>query len=625
MARSSRSSPASSRTSPPRRDLSRRGRAQCSAPVLPLRKPPASPEPGRAASGVSSSAPSVWDKALPHRRRSGGPAGSAAGGEMEAAPEVVHLALERGRLVQSARGPPTPRPATLQCQSSSQGLTSSAASVLHPPSGSWVQTAEGPSVELVPGGGGMLRVTAQLQRADGSWRAAAAEYDDGDEMNNRDGHFAHSIYHIGGEACCGLGDRGRERRGMPTGERAACADCALRILRRSPDRPPGGVVLAEAGTQCGAAPPGPPPALVPAAVPGPDPAHAARQTGTQGVVLCEAAARAVLEEWAADWSLFHRMKQDELATIDTLAGVRELATRAIDLQERHDALCRQHREVQGDHRVLTKRYGRLEQRAAAVAAVAQSFRVARVLGRGSYGTVVQTVPDHGAAAEVIKVPHTADAAAHESRGARLVLRAFGRAPPPGLEALVPKGELRLGGRQCMVYPLCGGGNMHHLLQAGRLAASRVEQCARRLLAGLGALHAAGLVHGDVKLENILLTSSGQPALGDVGLLRTEKECARHSGGGWGTPAYLAPEADTGPNSRGADVWALGCALWEMAAGDLTWWSEVLEQGLPHSERAAWAMRRIERAPAPLRRLIGGMLRTDPARRLTAPEAAAALR
>eukprot|EP01062_Namystynia_karyoxenos_P064246 TRINITY_DN5715_c0_g1_i3.p2 TRINITY_DN5715_c0_g1~~TRINITY_DN5715_c0_g1_i3.p2 ORF type:complete len:459 (+),score=138.08 TRINITY_DN5715_c0_g1_i3:138-1379(+) len=413
---------------------------------------------------------------------------------------------------------------------------------------------------------------------------------------------------------------------MPTWDRAACADCALRIMRRSPDRP-----CCDASTQCDPPLPCTPPELTAAqprgssADPAPSAERAPWRAGVQVVVDGESASRAVLEECALDWGHFHVMWEDGLCMTDAVADMKLVATRAMELAEKHEALREQHQQLAADHRELKKSYKRMAQRSAAVAAVAQQYRVARVLGRGSYGTVVQTVPDRGGAPEAIKVPHDDGAAAHEARGARLVRRAFGRAPPPGLEGLVPRAELRLEGRQCMVFPLCGGGNMHTLLQGGKLAPKRVEHYARRLLSGLQALHAARLVHSDVKLENILITSSGQPTLADVGLLRTESECARRSEGGWGTHAYLSPEAEAGPSGCPADMWALGCAVWEMLLGDLTWWSEVLADGVSHSDRAAWAAQRAARAPAPLRALIGGLLRTAPARRLTAAQAAAVLR
>ena len=110
--------------------------------------------------------------------------------------------------------------------------------------------------------------------------------------------------------------------------------------------------------------------------------------------------------------------------------------------------------------------------------------------------------------------------------------------------------------------------------ADRMAAGPVDQGWLRKVAGdvlgaLGAAHAAGLVHRDVKPGNILIADDGCAKVADFGIAKSLEVSGDLTGTGllFGTPAYLAPERLQGhPATERSDLYALGVVLYEALAG-----------------------------------------------------------
>jgi formylglycine-generating enzyme required for sulfatase activity len=120
----------------------------------------------------------------------------------------------------------------------------------------------------------------------------------------------------------------------------------------------------------------------------------------------------------------------------------------------------------------------------------------------------------------------------------------------------------------------GGRNLHDLLEEQRRldvvdrswygsVAKLVESVAR----GLSELHRVGVLHGDVKPSNVLLTQTGEPKIGDLGLARSVRQVstASRADSFVGTIAYAAPELVLGPAQAGVrcDVYSLGVMLYEL--------------------------------------------------------------
>jgi eukaryotic-like serine/threonine-protein kinase len=118
----------------------------------------------------------------------------------------------------------------------------------------------------------------------------------------------------------------------------------------------------------------------------------------------------------------------------------------------------------------------------------------------------------------------------------------------------------------------------------RFAPKRAVSVVRQVLAALAHAHAQGVIHRDVKPENIILTRTEghgeQPRLLDFGLGKLRGEESVLSGVAPGTPAYLSPELASGERvDERADIYAVGTMLFELLTGQKPFYSAVLAEML----------------------------------------------
>ncbi|NGY62894.1 Stk1 family PASTA domain-containing Ser/Thr kinase [Lentzea sp. NEAU-D13] len=206
----------------------------------------------------------------------------------------------------------------------------------------------------------------------------------------------------------------------------------------------------------------------------------------------------------------------------------------------------------------------------------QRYRVDAVLARGGMSTVYRgrdTRLDRDVAIKVMDPHLTADPAfvARFEREAR----AAAQLHHPAVVSVHDQGVD--GDQVYLVMELIDGGNLRDLLnQRGKLAPAIALSVLGPVLSALGAAHRAGLVHRDVKPENVLIGPGGQVKVADFGLARAIAENGVTSDSEiLGTVAYLSPEqVETGAADARSDVYSAGIVLYEMLAGQAPYRGET---------------------------------------------------
>ena len=196
------------------------------------------------------------------------------------------------------------------------------------------------------------------------------------------------------------------------------------------------------------------------------------------------------------------------------------------------------------------------------------FRLAELLGEGAMARVFRarrSGDDAEVALKVLKTDLAADDTyrrrfVHEARAASGVRNAH-------LVPILDAGEAD--GHPYLAVAYVAGRTLADRLRAdGPLPRDEIVRLAVELASGLDALHAADLVHRDVKSSNVLIAADGTALLTDFGLARGPGYTAlTRPGQVVGTLHYLAPELIRGEAATPAsDLYALGCTVYECVAG-----------------------------------------------------------
>jgi eukaryotic-like serine/threonine-protein kinase len=175
-----------------------------------------------------------------------------------------------------------------------------------------------------------------------------------------------------------------------------------------------------------------------------------------------------------------------------------------------------------------------------------------------------------------------------------------------------------GGDRFIVMELVEGPTLRELLDAdGRLAPERASEIASRLASALGFSHDRAVVHRDVKPANVLLPPDGGVKLADMGIARLlSPEALTATLSVRGTARYISPEQVRGdPVDARADLYSLGCVLFEMLTGRTPFEGDLAALSYAHTHTPAPRVHSINpTVPLAMDELVATMLEKDPAKR-----------
>lgn len=123
----------------------------------------------------------------------------------------------------------------------------------------------------------------------------------------------------------------------------------------------------------------------------------------------------------------------------------------------------------------------------------------------------------------------------------------------------------------IVMQFIDGEDLKHLIQReAPLGGDRTRQIIGQILDGLQAIHAVGIIHRDIKPQNVLIGRDGNARVTDFGVAHLEEDSGMTTTGTTvGTAAYMAPEqAQAGRITEATDLYAVGVVLYEMMTGFL---------------------------------------------------------
>jgi len=147
-------------------------------------------------------------------------------------------------------------------------------------------------------------------------------------------------------------------------------------------------------------------------------------------------------------------------------------------------------------------------------------------------------------------------------------RAAGALNHPNILTIHDINEYR--GRPYIVMEYFPGKALKALIREGRIPPTKTLGIAAQVLAGLECAHNAGIVHRDIKSDNIMIDERGYVKIVDFGLARIEQEAGlTQSGSTLGTVAYMSPEQAEGKTAdHRADLFSFGVVLYELITGRL---------------------------------------------------------
>ncbi|GAA4101314.1 protein kinase domain-containing protein [Nonomuraea soli] len=229
--------------------------------------------------------------------------------------------------------------------------------------------------------------------------------------------------------------------------------------------------------------------------------------------------------------------------------------------------------------------------------VIPGYQLIEAVGQGGFAVVYRALHERVGRVVAVKVLSVTDLDERAVRNFRRELEVTSRlSDHPNIVAALDTGATA-DGRPYIVMDFYEAGSLYGRLRtSGALPVPDVLRIGVKVAAALAAVHEAGVFHGDIKPQNILMSKYGEPALADFGVARMLDVGQLSSNTLTLTPHHAAPEVLNGsPQTVASDVYALGSTLYQLLSGRPAFYEpgdvgvaplllRVLRQPLPPLER-----------------------------------------
>ena len=202
--------------------------------------------------------------------------------------------------------------------------------------------------------------------------------------------------------------------------------------------------------------------------------------------------------------------------------------------------------------------------------VADRYELEELVGTGGMSSVFKardSLLERPVALKILHEHYVTDADYVERF--RREARAVAQLAHPNIVTVIDRGEE--GGRQFIVFEYVDGENLKQVVtRAGALPVREAVDLALQIARALGYAHHRGIVHRDVKPQNVILNEEGRAKVTDFGIARSlDVDGVTQTGTVLGTSDYIAPEQAQGqPVDEKTDVYSLGVVLYELLTGEL---------------------------------------------------------